>query len=101
MPGLSLRRKPWISHYEITRYGTLRRWTTELGMKTAAVLLDNTLQEETRTDEYLTEIARRQQTGELFHRMELERYPRRDSVLRGIATPAKEISARRIIIARR
>ncbi len=47
-----------VEHYEITRYGTLKRWATELGMKDAAVLLDRTLQEESRTDEYLTEIAK-------------------------------------------
>lgn len=46
-----------VEHYEITRYGTLRRWATELGMSDAAKLLDKTLQEEARTDEDLTNLA--------------------------------------------
>ncbi|MDQ2633449.1 MAG: ferritin-like domain-containing protein [Pseudomonadota bacterium] len=46
-----------VEHYEITRYGTLKRWAEELGMKDAAVLLDKTLQEEAATDEALTGIA--------------------------------------------
>ncbi|ALA20003.1 MULTISPECIES: ferritin-like domain-containing protein [Chelatococcus] len=44
-------------HYEITRYGTLRRWAQELGMKDAAKLLDETLKEEAQTDEMLTKLA--------------------------------------------
>ena len=46
-----------VEHYEITRYGTLKRWAMELGMKDAAALLDKTLKEETRTDEDLTKLA--------------------------------------------
>ncbi|AUM75045.1 YciE/YciF ferroxidase family protein [Paracoccus jeotgali] len=46
-----------VEHYEITRYGTLKRWATELGMKDAAKLLDQTLQEESTTDEDLTKLA--------------------------------------------
>lgn len=46
-----------VEHYEITRYGTLRRWANELGMRDAAALLDKTLQEESRTDEDLTKLA--------------------------------------------
>ncbi|CUA87126.1 Ferritin-like metal-binding protein YciE [Chelatococcus sambhunathii] len=44
-------------HYEITRYGTLRRWAQELGMNDAAKLLDETLKEEAQTDEMLTKLA--------------------------------------------
>lgn len=44
-------------HYEITRYGTLKRWAEELGMKDAAKLLDQTLAEEKKTDELLTQLA--------------------------------------------
>lgn len=44
-------------HYEITRYGTLKRWAQELGMADAAKLLDQTLAEEKRTDETLTKLA--------------------------------------------
>ena len=46
-----------VEHYEITRYGTLKRWALVLGLKDAAKLLDETLQEESQTDEDLTGIA--------------------------------------------
>ncbi|WP_085809890.1 ferritin-like domain-containing protein [Sphingomonas sp. TZW2008] len=46
-----------VEHYEITRYGTLKRWATVLKLDDAAKLLDETLQEEARTDEDLTAIA--------------------------------------------
>lgn len=46
-----------VEHYEITRYGTLKRWAEELGMKDAAKLLDATLKEEYATDESLTKLA--------------------------------------------
>ncbi len=46
-----------VEHYEITRYGTLKRWATELGMTDAAKLLDQTLQEESKTDSDLTKLA--------------------------------------------
>jgi len=44
-------------HYEITRYGTLKTWADELGMKDAVKLLDATLQEEVATDQKLTKLA--------------------------------------------
>jgi len=46
-----------VEHYEITRYGTLKRWAKELGLSDAAKLLDQTLQEESRTDSDLTKLA--------------------------------------------
>jgi ferritin-like metal-binding protein YciE len=46
-----------VEHYEIARYGTLKTWANQLGMAEAATLLDQTLQEEKRTDEFLTRIA--------------------------------------------
>ncbi|MNS46842.1 hypothetical protein D3C86_1206990 [compost metagenome] len=46
-----------VEHYEITRYGTLKRWAQVLGLDDAAALLDETLKEESRTDEDLTKIA--------------------------------------------
>jgi ferritin-like metal-binding protein YciE len=46
-----------VEHYEITRYGTLKRWAENLGMKDAVKLLDATLQEEAKTDEDLTVLA--------------------------------------------
>jgi ferritin-like metal-binding protein YciE len=46
-----------VEHYEITRYGTLRTWAKELGLKDAAKLLQQTLAEEVSTDKALTELA--------------------------------------------
>lgn len=46
-----------VEHYEIARYGTLRAWANQLGMKEAAQLLEQTLQEEKQTDELLNRIA--------------------------------------------
>lgn len=46
-----------VEHYEIARYGTLKRWATELGHKDIAKLLDATLQEEGQTDKDLTKLA--------------------------------------------
>ena len=46
-----------VEHYEITRYGTLKRWATELGLADAAALLDATLKEESKTDADLTKLA--------------------------------------------
>lgn len=46
-----------VEHYEIARYGTLRQWAKQLGLKEAAALLGQTLEEESATDELLTEIA--------------------------------------------
>lgn len=46
-----------VEHYEITRYGTLKRWAGELGMAEAVKLFDATLQEESKTDSDLTKLA--------------------------------------------
>ncbi|MBT1159439.1 ferritin-like domain-containing protein [Aminobacter anthyllidis] len=46
-----------VDHYEITRYGTLKRWAEVLGMGDAAKLLGQTLAEESKTDEALTGLA--------------------------------------------
>jgi len=46
-----------VEHYEIARYGTLKRWAEMLGMKDAAKLLDANLQEEIKTDVALTTLA--------------------------------------------
>ena len=46
-----------VEHYEISRYGTLKQWATQLGMRDAARLLDATLKEEKKTDESLTVLA--------------------------------------------
>jgi ferritin-like metal-binding protein YciE len=46
-----------VEHYEISRYGTLKQWAQELGMKDAVRLLDETLQQEKKTDQALTSLA--------------------------------------------
>jgi ferritin-like metal-binding protein YciE len=48
-----------VEHYEISRYGTLRTWAQELGLREAVDLLETTLKEEKKTDETLTAIAER------------------------------------------
>jgi ferritin-like metal-binding protein YciE len=46
-----------VEHYEIARYGTLKRWAEQLGLDEAAGLLEETLEEEKNTDQALTELA--------------------------------------------
>ena len=46
-----------VEHYEIARYGTLKTWAQELGHKDVAELLDQTLQEEIKTDQLLSKLA--------------------------------------------
>jgi ferritin-like metal-binding protein YciE len=46
-----------VEHYEISRYGTLKQWAQQLGMKDAVRLLDQTLQEEKNTGVTLTSLA--------------------------------------------
>ena len=46
-----------VEHYEISRYGTLKAWADKLGLREAVKLLDQTLQEEKKTDRSLTSLA--------------------------------------------
>jgi ferritin-like metal-binding protein YciE len=46
-----------VEHYEMARYGTLKTWAAELGLKASVKLLDATLSEEKKTDETLTKLA--------------------------------------------
>lgn len=46
-----------VEHYEITRYGTLIAWARKLGNEKAADLLVESLEEEKKTDQLLTELA--------------------------------------------
>src|SRR3954471_16412180 len=46
-----------VEHYEISRYGTLKCWASELGYNEAVKLLDTTLNEEKKTDSALTQLA--------------------------------------------
>jgi ferritin-like metal-binding protein YciE len=46
-----------VEHYEISRYGTMKTWATQLGLQEAVTLLNLTLGEEKDTDATLTELA--------------------------------------------
>jgi ferritin-like metal-binding protein YciE len=46
-----------VEHYEISRYGTLKVWARQLGLKASVGLIEQTLAEEKKTDELLTRIA--------------------------------------------
>jgi len=46
-----------VEHYEISRYGTLKNWANQLGIKEAVPLLDATLQEEKNADSLLNKLA--------------------------------------------
>ncbi len=46
-----------VEHYEISRYGTLRAWAQQLGYTDVVKLLEETLAEESKTDEALTKLA--------------------------------------------
>jgi ferritin-like metal-binding protein YciE len=46
-----------VEHYEIARYGTLKSWAMQLGKNDIAKLLEQTLLEETKTDQALTQLA--------------------------------------------
>ncbi len=46
-----------MEHYEIARYGLLKTWARKLGHGDAEALLNETLEEEKRTDLLLTQIA--------------------------------------------
>ena len=46
-----------VEHYEISRYGTLRSSAQELGLQDAVPLREQTLQEEKKTDQLLTQLA--------------------------------------------
>mgnify|MGYP000341263817 CR=1 FL=1 len=46
-----------VEHYEISRYGTLKTWATELGYAEAVKLIDATLKEEKNTDAALSQLA--------------------------------------------
>jgi ferritin-like metal-binding protein YciE len=49
-----------VEHYEIARYGTLKSWAMQLGQQEVAQILDETLLEETKTDQALTQLAEAQ-----------------------------------------
>ncbi|MEX0407636.1 ferritin-like domain-containing protein [Aquibium sp. LZ166] len=46
-----------VEHYEITRYGTMIAWARQLGRNDCASVLQQTLAEEKKTDEKLTNLA--------------------------------------------
>jgi len=46
-----------VEHYEMSRYGALKTWASQLGMKDVVALLDQTLQEEKKSDALLSKLA--------------------------------------------
>ena len=46
-----------VEHYEIASYGTVRTWAQQIGDEQLAKVLQQTLDEEGRTDKLLTELA--------------------------------------------
>lgn len=46
-----------VEHYEMAAYGSLKTWATQLGENEAAQLLEETLNEEKKADEKLSQIA--------------------------------------------
>lgn len=46
-----------VEHYEMARYGTLKKWAGTLGMKDAVGLLDETLRQESKADSDLSKLA--------------------------------------------
>lgn len=46
-----------VEHYEIARYGTLKTWADQLGLKEAVALFDATLKEEVATNKKLSQVA--------------------------------------------
>lgn len=46
-----------IEHYEIARYGLLKRWASKIGLTEAEKLLDQTLSEEVKADALLKQVA--------------------------------------------
>ena len=47
-----------VEHYEMSRYGTLKTWAGQLGLKDVVSLLDATLEEEKKTDALLSKMAK-------------------------------------------
>jgi ferritin-like metal-binding protein YciE len=55
-PGL-LAAAQAVEHYEISRYGTLKTWAAQLGLRNVVPLLEATLAEEKKTDDLLSKLA--------------------------------------------
>lgn len=58
-----------VEHYEITRYGTLKRWAEILELDGAVELLEQTLQQESDTDAALTRLADAQINDEALRKV--------------------------------
>jgi ferritin-like metal-binding protein YciE len=48
-----------VEHYEIAAYGTAKSWASQLGLKQAVKLLNESLEEESETDEKLSQLSGR------------------------------------------
>jgi ferritin-like metal-binding protein YciE len=72
-----------VEHYEIARYGTLKTWARQLGYEDAAKLLEQTLEEEKKTDALLSEIAERINTDGTEEAQAGEEKPRAKAKAKG------------------
>lgn len=56
-----------VEHYEIASYGAVRTWAEQMGHNQAARLLQQTLDEEKKADQKLTEIAKKLNVESVSH----------------------------------
>jgi ferritin-like metal-binding protein YciE len=82
-----------VEHYEITRYGALIAWATELGHRQEAVILGQTLQEEKAADKKLTALAEARINPKSAPTAERKAAPRRRSKAR--TTPRAAAASRK------
>ncbi len=89
-----------VEHYEISRYGTLKCWAEELGLRGAAALLDATLKEEKATDSALTALAKSVVTSKRkpnSKRRSEQGVPRRLVFASTLDKPAERYSSSRVL----
>ncbi len=83
-----------VEHYEITRYGTLIAWATELGHDELVPLFERTLREEKGADKKLTAIAEARVNKSPRSKRSASRRPDRKIAVKK-AVPRKRPQARR------
>jgi ferritin-like metal-binding protein YciE len=84
-----------VEHYEITRYGALMAWATELGHRQSAKVLGESLKEEKATDAKLTAIAERKINPRAEAKTDTGRARKRSSTGKKTARSAGGKKARR------
>lgn len=83
-----------VEHYEMAAYGTLRTWASRLGYEDAAELLDETLEQEKRTDARLTMVAESLANPEAAGEIDADADQDRPRPSRGRKTPSGRGAAR-------